>query len=515
VKVVDFGIAKLTDEELQPTQALTRTGEIFGSPLYMSPEQCLGKPVDHRSDIYSLGCVMFECLAGVPPFLGNTALSTMMQHQSSDAPSLKEATLGKDFPAEVENILQLMLKKDPAARYQSMSVVARELSLVQQGLFNLVQVPRDSTAKLEKGANYSPILYSLLACLVSGLLSSAAVYYSMNLRLQSAFYEGFRKGGESERNKLPPISNEKAFGSDDNRISKENSTPDKVAPDRKYSRIIKDNDGSLKRVFDFPLAATFGSLYLMDKDKRIKTKDINRRKFGLNEPFQLDVESADIAADPNFFLHFDNNELTGVRFRFNDGARDETFTFIDNQKSLKLLDLKSCKVTSRILDKLNSLPELTFLSVTRTGLTGKDLLKLKRLKKLTTLSMAHLPGQSKVLADIKGSPLLDTLEISAENLSEADFKCLSSFKNLRRLWIKDAGTITDKDLAWLGNLRGLQEFYLEPALSTAQIDKITQRLTRLNTIWVNPEVWSKNDIDRYQSKYPRIKILHDQSPPRL
>ncbi len=66
VKLVDFGIAKIMDKTA--TKALTQTGEVFGSPLYMSPEQARGMPTDARSDIYSLGCVMYELLSGVPPF---------------------------------------------------------------------------------------------------------------------------------------------------------------------------------------------------------------------------------------------------------------------------------------------------------------------------------------------------------------------------------------------------------------------------------------------------------------
>ncbi len=98
VKVVDFGIAKLAYAEDGETQSLTTTGEIFGSPLYMSPEQCFGLAVDYRCDIYSLGCVLFESLVGTPPHVGQNALSTMMLHQSQQAPALKEASLGKDFP---------------------------------------------------------------------------------------------------------------------------------------------------------------------------------------------------------------------------------------------------------------------------------------------------------------------------------------------------------------------------------------------------------------------------------
>ena len=70
VKILDFGIAKLTAAS-ELNQRLTRTGEVFGSPLYMSPEQCLGHPLDARSDIYSFGCVMYETLSGQPPLVSS------------------------------------------------------------------------------------------------------------------------------------------------------------------------------------------------------------------------------------------------------------------------------------------------------------------------------------------------------------------------------------------------------------------------------------------------------------
>ncbi len=133
VKVVDFGIAKLAYAEDGETQSLTTTGEIFGSPLYMSPEQCSGLAVDYRCDIYSLGCVLFEALVGTAPFVGQNALSTMMLHQSQPAPTLKEASLGKDFPAELEQLVAKMLSKVPSERYQNLGIVANDLAQISKG----------------------------------------------------------------------------------------------------------------------------------------------------------------------------------------------------------------------------------------------------------------------------------------------------------------------------------------------------------------------------------------------
>lgn len=130
VKILDFGIAKFSHREGGEIQALTKTGEIFGSPLYMSPEQGLGTTVDHRSDIYSLGCVIFEALSGKAPFVGNNALVTLMMHQSDPTPSLAAACQKEDIPQELESIVAKMLAKQPNERYQNLGTVAHDLAAI-------------------------------------------------------------------------------------------------------------------------------------------------------------------------------------------------------------------------------------------------------------------------------------------------------------------------------------------------------------------------------------------------
>ncbi len=133
VKILDFGIAKLTQHDAGEIQALTKTGEIFGSPIYMSPEQCTGEKIDHRADVYSLGCVIFEALTGTPPFVGESALSTMMMHQTAPTPTLKEASLGADFPPELELLVHTMLSKNPDDRYQDLGIAAHDLAAIKSG----------------------------------------------------------------------------------------------------------------------------------------------------------------------------------------------------------------------------------------------------------------------------------------------------------------------------------------------------------------------------------------------
>lgn len=121
VKVVDFGIAKILDES---KKGLTQTGQAVGSPAYMSPEQCYGKPVDHRSDLYSLGCLMYECLSGKQVFEADSAIEMMMKHVN-EPPSM-EPLESAGVPASTIAIISQMLDKKPENRPKS----AREVKQV-------------------------------------------------------------------------------------------------------------------------------------------------------------------------------------------------------------------------------------------------------------------------------------------------------------------------------------------------------------------------------------------------
>lgn len=125
-RIVDFGIAKVLDGE-DSLQRLTQTGEVFGSPLYMSPEQCQGKVLDKRSDIYSLGAVFYESLIGVPAHMGKTAMETMRKHISEIPKPFAEVAPRTDIPERLEEIIFRMLEKNPADRYSDMEEFIEDL----------------------------------------------------------------------------------------------------------------------------------------------------------------------------------------------------------------------------------------------------------------------------------------------------------------------------------------------------------------------------------------------------
>lgn len=132
VKVLDFGIAKMVNEGSQ-NGALTKPGEVIGSPSFMSPEQSAGRKIDSRSDIYSLGCTMFEALTGRPPFKGSTHMDVIMQHQTTEAPGLSEVSAGQEFDVGIEAVIKTTLQKEPADRYQTMNDLAEDLMAIKKG----------------------------------------------------------------------------------------------------------------------------------------------------------------------------------------------------------------------------------------------------------------------------------------------------------------------------------------------------------------------------------------------
>ncbi len=112
VCLVDFGLAKVFAQENPEHMPLTRTTEVVGTPLYMSPEQCFGQDLSVTSDIYQLGCLLFQSITGFPPFEGSTSFEAMYKHVSAQ-PDLR------GMPPPVRDILNKALDKNPDERFQT------------------------------------------------------------------------------------------------------------------------------------------------------------------------------------------------------------------------------------------------------------------------------------------------------------------------------------------------------------------------------------------------------------
>jgi len=142
--VTDFGIARAITEAATGT-SLTDAGLVLGSPTYMSPEQITGeRELDGRSDIYALGCVLYEMIAGAPPFTGPTAQAVLIRHLNDPAPAVR--TIRPDVPESIDRILASALAKDPSNRFGTAGELAAALEAPDAMSAAIISRPRSTRA---------------------------------------------------------------------------------------------------------------------------------------------------------------------------------------------------------------------------------------------------------------------------------------------------------------------------------------------------------------------------------
>ena len=133
VKLLDFGIAKLT-EVSEGDRKLTRTGMLFGTPEYMSPEQARGDSVDHRVDVYAMGCILYQLITGEVPFSGNNFMGVLSRHLADEPPLIPIARIQQvGAPGNINDVVQRALAKRPDERFQTIDALANAVRAASQG----------------------------------------------------------------------------------------------------------------------------------------------------------------------------------------------------------------------------------------------------------------------------------------------------------------------------------------------------------------------------------------------
>lgn len=152
VKVLDFGVAKLREGDKKGA-TVTKTGTIFGTPRYMSPEQAKGKPVDARADLYAIGIMLYEMVMGSVPFESDNHLGVLILHVQRAPQPFTEMRPDLLVPSQFEAVVFKLLAKDPDDRYQTAEALIRDLERVEKGLEDIFRTVVRREEVLSQGYN--------------------------------------------------------------------------------------------------------------------------------------------------------------------------------------------------------------------------------------------------------------------------------------------------------------------------------------------------------------------------
>lgn len=514
VRLLDFGIAKLTGQDEFNQQTLTRTGEIFGSPLYMSPEQCMGTGVDHRSDLYSVGCVMYECLTGAPPLVGENALSTMMKHQSEKPLSLKEASLGLEFTDAIEHIIGRLLEKDLNARYQSAEAFTSDLVALDQAkrydrmptLSRIVDVPRPIQAKTEEFSK--PVLwyFAITIFLIGFVLGYNSPKYAVTkdkYSKETTLYDF--------ENTLPPP-NVKNPNSDqmlmamDVEPSKHDSVFLKIEKEPGYFSTL--GPGPNQRTFKFPSftigAINFGPIpkpavntMVMDNFKGLSFMPAPefRQHPGCFKRFRPD----DIA-----LLDISNDKDLGKLFS---GLAPDTARMLTEAKRLtgiSHLDISLCDLEPQNVPIIDQFPSLTTLVMGDDTTEGKSISRLKILNQLKCLRITRMKNSQPVIEVLPNLHTLKKLQLSNCELTDSDVSKLSKAPSLENLDLSWNKRITGNSLRFLPitlkrlSMRGCK---IEP-----KHIRNFEHLKNLRELQFSFKSWSRQDTEKLRTELPGCAI---------
>lgn len=511
VKVVDFGIAKLTGQDEFTQQTLTKTGEIFGSPLYMSPEQCMGIAVDHRCDLYSLGCVIYESLTGAPPLVGESALSTMMKHQTEEALSLKEGSLGIVFPQQIEQIVARLLAKDIEQRYQSAQYFTADLVAFDTGMHsNILINPLARPGTIRPGFSWNYLRYAALYLCI--LAAGMPVGYFWPRPEVNTHRFLFDTSLVADLGKARP-SKDYAYNATEAPIHKNNAVDSNKNYDQQLQQLEKtpgyfstiDTEKKL-RVFNFP---NFELGYIGDRRAFRANGTV---KFALSSKLAFSPTNL-FRKHPLLFKKFRDDEIQSLTLKNKNDDMD--FTAIEFSSTNKVLEnithfrnldeliMVSTDPTPEAWALVNNFPKLTKLSLSHVMLDCKEIAKFKRFKQLTYFKLIIPQKITAVLEQFRGSTNITNMCLVKCKVEDQDVRILSTCSNLAHLELRSTD-ITDAAIPLLPpKLVSLD--ICNCKITSASIPAL-ERLKHLRGLSINTGSFSEADISRLKNTLKNVQI---------
>lgn len=540
VKIVDFGIAKLVDDGNTSQQGLTRPGEVFGSPLYMSPEQCMGAKLDQRTDMYSVGVTMFQALTGRPPLLGKSAVETAALHQSQEPPMLCEVAKDVDFPIELEEIIATMLAKSPDDRYSSLAEVANLLLQIEKG----EHITRPSTrARAENPAVRESLRQSrteqadeqedaqketneqkqqitkwqiwLVASLTIILLATALFLAGVNFSLTWQQKDVSKPAIKHPKtvatvDQVDSLTN-LDYGFDETKLSpkdRQEIEAFKKAKTGTYTRITRRNGQPIK-VFNFSEKFSLGTISWSTRKEQGQFFARGTKEMPLLKGVKLDSDLA-IQTYPELLTKFRPNDINWLVI---DGVRPRNPLLaksIVHLSSLTYLEIKNSEINNADLKTLEQLKNLSSLKLSGTNLKGSDLAQSNLLKHLVVIQIESMKEPSPLLESLLKHNRLDNLDVRHMILQRKDFVTISKMSTLRLLTIKSTN-VTDEYLEALTKLTNLTQLNIDCSSKlTIQSIATISKFTKLKNLILPIHLRNQQNESKLKELLPNLTIKNPE-----
>lgn len=452
-KVVDFGIATLTGQGSE-VQKLTSPGCIFGSPLYMSPEQTMGRATTGATDVYSCGCALFEVLTGELPFRGESAFATMMMHQSEPVPDLGDYISRP--PQRLRGLLASMMAKDPDLRpdFGSISADLRSIKLSVIGAAypdNSVDVrterPMDAPEAVIKKTFPAALFVSLSLIIVAGAVMS--LYFGKN----SSF----------PKLAVPDLAAQQTDVDADNAKSKADKKPEAAVRTAATGEgqsllqlpsryLVSADKGHV--VYQFPVNISLGLIHWfaqgqgLSEEKKNETFEAKGRLIGPENSYNIGLVAGEaMFNNPGLFRPFGPSDLAELTMDQPYGWTNEHVAAASAISHLTELHVcRSHKITDGCVPYLDKLTDLKCLTLSSTDISAAGLSKLKRLPQLVLLDVQGMKNISLIIQKLPPQGKLTHAIFSHTEIGDADIQHLCGLKNLDFLTIDDCPRLTDRSL---------------------------------------------------------------------
>jgi serine/threonine protein kinase len=469
VKLFDFGMS--TAHRPPGLRSAVRIDADFTStPYYLSPEQTQGHNADIRSDIYAIGCVLFEMLAGMPPFNGITPGETLLLHRQSP-PSTLAFAAGKTFWPDLEALISALLKKKPADRIQSVDDLLQNLQLVRrqavlermrQCLKQDMPPSESAIVKLERAAELEQSAQALRHTWASFFKQCMTV--TLIILLFGVFFYHLYFLGEDKHYHSEFDLFESPFGL----YSAREEGSNQANINSQFSKIVNEW-GRGVRVFHFPADVVIGDI--QGSCEITAEPAVNVRQYLIHDKLTF-FPSPTVAHRRSYLDKFQRGDIYRVSICAPASLEPmlDTTANIAGVRALRLLGW--INISPATANKINNFKELQDLDLGEAALDNRAAQTIRTLHVVRTFSNCNARQTDAVLEMLKSSPVLEDLNLSYSNISAKGIDCISNISTLKSLRLD----FVNLDAAALEKLTTL------PKLQILSIRGVTQSNATANAL---------------------------------